>query len=106
MAIVAAITAVLFVAAGILIGDFGRAWDVLSGTCSPFGAWSTLTVPLSVLGYLVLPVFIALAVTDGLTSFIRHRQRDPSFVESGVATMLNNAYAKWEREKRENGDPG
>lgn len=90
------VTAALFLIAGAATGDFGRAWDVLAGSRSPWGAWSWLTAPLSVLGYLFLPVLIALGVTDGVARYTRRRLRDSPAIEEDLFRFLDEKYAKWE----------
>jgi hypothetical protein len=68
------ITAALFVAAGIET-SFARALDILEGskTSFGFGARDGVTVPLSVDGYLLVPIFIALAVTSAVQTFVGRR---------------------------------
>jgi hypothetical protein len=57
--------------------------------------------PLSALGYLFLPVFIALAVTDGVARFTRSQLRDKPVIEHDVYHFLDEAYAGWEAKEQE-----
>jgi hypothetical protein len=79
----------LFVLCALLLHSFNLAWDIASGTSSPFGHNCWLAVVLSAVGYLIVPVLIGLAVTEGLTRFVERRLRPAAEVEAGIVRDLN-----------------
>jgi hypothetical protein len=69
---VVVVAACLFMAAGVEMHDFQRAWNILTGAVGPFGGRDAgLGVALAAVGYLLLPAVIALAIADGVTRFTR-----------------------------------
>lgn len=66
------VTAVLFVLAGVFLHDFDRAWNILIGIRTPFQCgYPGITLPLSAMGYLLVPAAVALVVSDAVTRTIR-----------------------------------
>lgn len=96
----AALTTAIFVLTGFLTADFGRAWAVLIGDRDPYGSWAWLTVVLSGLGYLALPLFIAIAVGAGVARLVRKGQVDDSITEDELWTELDTAYEKLKNRRR------
>jgi len=85
------ICSVLFILSGVSLHSFNLAWDIARGASSPFGYHNWLAVVLSVLGYLFVPVFIGLIVTEGLTRFVQRRLHPAAEVEAGIQHDLRSA---------------
>ncbi len=89
---VVVVAAVLFVAAGIAMDDFQRAWDILTGTVGPFGGKdSGLGVALAGVGYLLLPAAIALAIADGVTHFTRKHLKTLPEAKEEIGELIATA---------------
>jgi hypothetical protein len=63
----------LFLACGAETGDWYRALGVVELRRDPSGPLAGVTVPLSIMGYLLIPTFIALIVTSSVQAFVTKR---------------------------------
>lgn len=66
-AVALAAVCVLFVGSAAIIGDVGRAWEIFAGLSDPWGDSQFVSVPLSIVGYLVVPAIVGLSVSAGLS---------------------------------------
>lgn len=74
VATVAAIPLVtLFCVAGLVFGDFGRAWEVFAGLRAPWGPSASVALPLSIVGYLLGPAIVGLAVSSAVAWSVGRR---------------------------------
>jgi hypothetical protein len=107
---VVAVAACLFVAAGLAMGDFQRAWDILTGAVGPFGGKDAgLGVALSAVGYLLLPAVIGLAIADGVTRFTRKHLMTLPEAKAEIADLVATALADQARvaeQQRSQGNAG
>jgi hypothetical protein len=88
--IIAGLTAVAFVATGVMMHNFQKAWDILTGSLSPFGRHDWVSFPLAVLGYLFVPTAIALILTDQMTRFTRSRLVTLPEAKDKIADMVEH----------------
>jgi hypothetical protein len=92
-ALVLGIAAALFVVVGIFVG-FHHALDILEQRGSPSGKDTGLKISLSVFGYLLVPTFIALAVTAVLQLFTARRLIQDEEVDQRIRSAIESALAK------------
>jgi di/tricarboxylate transporter len=69
-AVLCASAAVWFVVTAVVTKDVGRAWDTLAGLRTPWGDYAWATLPLSMLGYLLIPVAIFTAIAIGIDTAV------------------------------------
>jgi hypothetical protein len=91
--VVLGITAALFVLVGIFVG-FLHALDILELRGSPSGKDTGWKISLSVFGYLLVPTFIALAVTTVLQLFTARRLIQDEEVDQRIKDAIESALAK------------
>jgi hypothetical protein len=91
--VVLGIAAALFVAVGIFVG-FHHALDILEQRGSPSGKDTGLKISLSVFGYLLVPTFIALAVTTVLQLFTARRLIQDEEVDRRIKDAIESALVK------------
>jgi hypothetical protein len=78
------------------VAGFQHAWNVLSGIESPFHHKGRgLTVPLSFLGYVFVPLVVSVAATTALASFVRRRLLSDAEANSQMRTVVQPALNKF-----------
>jgi len=86
---VGVLTALVFLISGLVMKDgFERAWEVLLGIQGPFEQAPLLGVPLSALGFLLIPAVIGAAAADGIARYVDSQLDDLPDVETRVADRL------------------
>ena len=96
LAAVVVVTLVVFVVAGIAMGDFDRAWDTLSVGKGPFDNHAkakAVGLTLSILGYLFLPAVIGLAIADWVTRFTRRNTQPHQAAENKIGDKIKSGKA-------------
>jgi hypothetical protein len=105
LGVVLVITCLVFLVAGaVMKGGFERAWDVLLGIQTPFGDAPGLGIPLSALGYLLVPAVIGVAVADGIARFVQSKLDSLPEVEKRIIDRAREA-ARQETAKRSSHAP-
>jgi hypothetical protein len=90
LATVFGVTGIIFVIAGGLTGNWYRAWDVISGTSSPFkGSYPEIFLILSVLGYLLVPATIGIYIVDAVSRFISRRVKTLKDATDNIEVRLS-----------------
>ena len=95
VSIVLGVTVLAFVLATCATGS-QHAWNVLAGIESPFHHKGRgLTVPLSFLGYVFVPVVISVAVTTAIASFVRLHLLSDAEVNKKMRQIVQPALDKY-----------
>jgi hypothetical protein len=95
VSVVLGITVIVLVSAAFATG-FQHSWNVLIGVESPFHHEGRgLTVPLSFLGYVFVPVAISVAVVTAIASFTRHRLLSDAEANEKLRQIVHPAVAKY-----------
>jgi hypothetical protein len=80
---------------------FQCAWDILIGVTGPFGRGDRgLTVPLSLLGYVFVPIVVSVAVATAIASFVRGRLLSDTEAQQEMRRLVRPALERYAQEAR------
>jgi hypothetical protein len=79
-----AITTAIFLIAGWKIHNFDLAWNILAGSSSSFTKVSWITLPLGILGYLLVPCLIGIVVGTFVQKMVRSSLNSTPKIEKKI----------------------
>lgn len=86
------LTTISFLFAWGVTDNFNRTWDVLLGNENPFSrGWPWLLFAVSFLGYLLVPVFIAVAATEAIARYRRVSSKSTEAISDETLEELDGA---------------